>query len=373
MPSGKPGKFSTSVVRVSWPPVGPPSMTPSISEGFEVGAGGVDGSGQPGGAGADDDDVVDAVGDVHSRCLTGARRAEWCSAMGARRVTASPPRTFPRAARPAAHVVGTPPRPVPSTGHGSPHLPPPPHAETYLRCSVCETPICPDCWVEAAVGYQCPDCAGQRAEAAAAASASTGRPAPKASSGGGRLQARATTASEGRLPASLAFRAVGAGIGASILGGFVLGPVLAQGLFFLISAGAVGWGAAHAVFFGTGGVTSPFVRAVALTCGALTVGGRDGQPGHLGSGRRRPRRGRLPRLPGGRLRRVDHGPQPPRVTRRDALRDATRGPAGRAQPCWKNSTSQPSRPTTHTSGRVAAPVPGATPSSCRRSPAARRR
>jgi len=30
--------------------------------------------------------------------------------------------------------------------------------ETYLRCSRCERPICPDCMVSASVGFQCPEC-----------------------------------------------------------------------------------------------------------------------------------------------------------------------------------------------------------------------
>jgi membrane associated rhomboid family serine protease len=33
-----------------------------------------------------------------------------------------------------------------------------PGRETYVRCSRCERPICPDCMREAAVGHQCPEC-----------------------------------------------------------------------------------------------------------------------------------------------------------------------------------------------------------------------
>lgn len=33
-----------------------------------------------------------------------------------------------------------------------------PDRETYIRCSRCERPICPDCMVSAAVGFQCPEC-----------------------------------------------------------------------------------------------------------------------------------------------------------------------------------------------------------------------
>lgn len=34
-----------------------------------------------------------------------------------------------------------------------------PHRETYLRCSRCDRPICPDCMREVPVGQQCVDCA----------------------------------------------------------------------------------------------------------------------------------------------------------------------------------------------------------------------
>ena len=33
-----------------------------------------------------------------------------------------------------------------------------PGRETYLRCSRCERPICPDCMIPASVGHHCPDC-----------------------------------------------------------------------------------------------------------------------------------------------------------------------------------------------------------------------
>jgi membrane associated rhomboid family serine protease len=34
-----------------------------------------------------------------------------------------------------------------------------PARETYLRCSRCDRPICPDCMTDAAVGHHCPECA----------------------------------------------------------------------------------------------------------------------------------------------------------------------------------------------------------------------
>ncbi len=33
-----------------------------------------------------------------------------------------------------------------------------PDRETYVRCTRCERPICPDCMTSAAVGFQCPEC-----------------------------------------------------------------------------------------------------------------------------------------------------------------------------------------------------------------------
>ena len=36
-----------------------------------------------------------------------------------------------------------------------------PSRETYIRCTRCERPICPDCMNEASVGHQCPECVAE--------------------------------------------------------------------------------------------------------------------------------------------------------------------------------------------------------------------
>lgn len=37
-----------------------------------------------------------------------------------------------------------------------------PNVETSLRCSRCETPICPRCAILTSVGYRCPDCGKEK-------------------------------------------------------------------------------------------------------------------------------------------------------------------------------------------------------------------
>ena len=74
-----------------------------------------------------------------------------------------------------------------------------------------------------------------------------------------------------RLPVAVAVKATAIGLAAAALGGLVLGPILLGGAFFLISAGVVGWGVARAVYWATAEVSTPFIRALALTAAGFSV------------------------------------------------------------------------------------------------------
>ena len=60
IPSGKPGKFSTSVVSESWPP----GSWPFDHKRFQIGARGVERGSVSGAAGTDDDDVASFAHDL---------------------------------------------------------------------------------------------------------------------------------------------------------------------------------------------------------------------------------------------------------------------------------------------------------------------
>lgn len=147
-----------------------------------------------------------------------------------------------------------------------------PDVPTRVSCSACGTPICPDCSVESAVGYKCPDCGthgGAPARAAGGAGGFlSGLVARRGASSGGT----AGPPTDGRLPLTLGARATAIGLLASLAGGFILGFVFAGRTFFLISAGLVGWAVARAVYWATDDHTSPYLRAMALALAGLSVG-----------------------------------------------------------------------------------------------------
>jgi hypothetical protein len=157
----------------------------------------------------------------------------------------------------------------------APTCPRHPDVETRLRCSSCETLICPSCGVEAAVGYQCPDCARGDDEVAAADTGVVGRLFGATGGGSraiGRRPSRPSRPAEGeRLPTTTGVRGTAAGMMAAALGGLLLGPILTGGTFFLLSSGVIGWGVARAVFWATQERSSPYLRAVAITAAGFSV------------------------------------------------------------------------------------------------------
>jgi hypothetical protein len=148
-----------------------------------------------------------------------------------------------------------------------------PDVQTRLRCSSCDTPICPDCGQEAAVGYKCPACA-RHLDATTSTRAATGGGALE------RLAGRANAtrgpvpgdrAAGERLPLAIGLRATLVGFAAVVAGGLVLAPVLQGGFLFLLSSGAIGWAVARAVYWGSAEVDSPYIRAIAMTFAGFSV------------------------------------------------------------------------------------------------------
>jgi len=166
----------------------------------------------------------------------------------------------------------------------TPHCARHPEVTTRLTCSSCGTPICPDCAVEAAISYQCPDCAtarGQRlpgAEGSASGAAAFSRwLSPRGTSGRDEpadpdpSDPDASDPEGALLPTAVGVKATAAGIGAAMLGGLLLGPILVGGAFFLLSAGVIGWGVARLVLLAGEGHSSPYLRALAMTASGFAV------------------------------------------------------------------------------------------------------
>ncbi len=114
------------------------------------------------------------------------------------------------------------------------------------------------------MGFKCPTCARHADDV-------TGRPSPRRGPAGGVI-ARARTGSGASLPAGNAsVRGGAAGLGAAVLGGLVLAPVLTGGAFLLISAGVIGWAVARAVFWASEEVSTPLLKALALAFAGFSV------------------------------------------------------------------------------------------------------
>jgi hypothetical protein len=166
-----------------------------------------------------------------------------------------------------------------------------PDTETYLRCSSCDTPICPDCGVAAAVGYHCPDCSASRGTPTESRTARRptgfGRAAGAGDGQGTPRGGQQAPRGEG-MPPALVARTVAVGVSAMVLGGLLLGPIMQQGTLFLISSGIIGWGVARATYWGANEQTTPLVRNLALAfagataaVGLLTAGGPSVEAGLL--------------------------------------------------------------------------------------------
>lgn len=119
-----------------------------------------------------------------------------------------------------------------------------PTRETRVSCVQCGAPICPDCMVEAPVGFKCPDCARQSRRARG-----MGKP-------------RQYT------------RAIAFGVGASAAAAFVLHLVFRQGFLSWIASGVAGYLVAEAVRRGAQGNRADPFRYLGLGLAiAAVVGG----------------------------------------------------------------------------------------------------
>lgn len=158
----------------------------------------------------------------------------------------------------------------------TPTCPRHPDVETRLSCSACGELICPSCGREAAVGYKCPDCARQDGITTRPREGSSTSPLSRWLSSWSpgtdddAPASRPADAGDG-LPLALGARATVVAAAAAVAAGLLIGPVLAQGAFFLISAGVLGWVVARAVYWATEERNSPYVRALAMTAAGVMV------------------------------------------------------------------------------------------------------
>lgn len=126
-----------------------------------------------------------------------------------------------------------------------------PGTETRLRCSQCDTPICPRCSVTTPVGQKCPDCARQPRTARA-----LGKPRQFA-------------------------KAAAAGVGAALVAALVLPYVFRFGWFSWILSGVAGYLVARAVQWGAEGNRAPAFRWGAVVLAVAAIGGAWLQFGRL--------------------------------------------------------------------------------------------
>ncbi|HSK90328.1 MAG TPA: hypothetical protein VK875_03355 [Euzebyales bacterium] len=117
-----------------------------------------------------------------------------------------------------------------------------PDTETRISCSSCGNPICTRCMRTAAVGQKCPSCA---------------RPA-RSSRARGKPQHYV--------------RAIGAGLGAAVVGGVLYAQLLAAVRFgALILAGVLGYVIGRVVRWGTRGQTQPPFTGIAIGLAVAAV------------------------------------------------------------------------------------------------------
>ena len=125
------------------------------------------------------------------------------------------------------------------------------------------------------MGYKCPDCARQSEGVQPRVSSSSSpfsRLLEGFSSGRDEPEPERESAPAGPgLPTTVAARGTVVGLAAAVAAGLLIGPVLAQGAFFLISAGVLGWVVARSVYWATEEQNSPYVRSLAMSVAFLMV------------------------------------------------------------------------------------------------------